>query len=360
MLGLTMKSNSMKSEIKKIFYCYVQNRSFINTDLVELEKKFWLKRYTFVSTRKYLIPLSFIQQALYLLFFGWKFDYIVCFFAGYHSLWPALFARLTGKKCIIFLAGTDCFKYPSFHYGNYTKRWYGMSTCLSARNASILVPVSSNLILKTSPYYKTDSVVQGIYHWCKNLKTPHQVIPFEYNTTLFQRQDIPRIENSFITIAFGIRGTSFIRKGIDKTIMIAEHFSEYTFTIVGCAEKDFPVKVPQNVKLVPPVSHTEVPTYLSSHQFYLQLSIAEGFPSAVCEAMLCECIPIGSEVAAIPEIIGSNGFLIPEREDIVILDTISKAVAYQDKESMAKSAREHIVQNYGPGKRIDALLELFN
>lgn len=350
----------MNPSKKRIFYAFVQPRSFIQTDLDFLANHYQLTTFIFASSPKFLIPFSFIRQALHLLFIGWRYDYIACFFAGYHSVLPTLFARLTGKKSIVFLAGTDCFNYPSFRYGNFTRLWYGRSTCMTARNASILAPVSANLVLKSSPYYKEDSVVQGIYHWCKALKTPYEIIPFEYKPDLFKRTGAPRRENSFITVAFGIQGTSFIRKGIDKLLMIAEAFPQHPFTIVGYAPEDFPVKVPSNVNLIPPVPHSEVPQYLSTHQFFLQLSIAEGFPSAVVEAMLCECIPIGSEVAAIPDIISIHGFLVPERNDQVILETIRKAIAYPDKEKMGQSARAHIIENYGPGRRTNALLKLFS
>jgi glycosyltransferase involved in cell wall biosynthesis len=350
----------MENKRISILYTYVQKRSFVTTDLERLSQYYSLSSFAFPSKNKFLTPFVFLKQALYLMLNGWRYDYFACFFAGHHSLLPSLFAKLTGKKCVIFLGGTDCFKYPSFHYGNFTRKWYGRSTCISAHNASLLVPVSSNLIQTTSPYYKVDSVTQGIYHWCKNLKTPYKIVSTEYDPELFQRKDVTRVENSFMTIAFDIEGVTFIRKGIDKVVMIASHFPEFRFTIVGCAPEDFPVPVPANVKLVPPIPHSMVPEYLSAHRFYLQLSIAEGLPNAVCEAMLCECIPIGSAVAAIPEAIGDFGFIASEREDDIILDAVRKAVDYPDKENMGKKGREHIISKYGPGKRINALREIFS
>ena len=328
--------------------------------MVHLEKRFDLTIYELPQDRKILIPFLLIGQAIYLLIYGWRYTHFISFFAGFHSLLPSLFAKVTGKHSIIFLAGTDCFKYPSFHYGNYTRYWYGWFTCASARVTSILAPVSANLVKSTSHYYTVDSIHQGIYHWCKNLETPYKIIPFEYNPTLFARRPIPRKENSFISIAFGITGTSFVRKGIDKTIMLAQHFPQYQFTIVGCNKDDFPVDIPPNVTLIPPVPHGNVPEYLSAHQFYLQLSIAEGFPSAICEAMLCECIPIGSDVAAIPLIISDYGFIVTERKDDVIIAKVNEALAYPEKEAMGRNGREYIIDHFGPGKRITEILELLD
>jgi glycosyltransferase involved in cell wall biosynthesis len=300
-----------------------------------------------------------IRQFFYLLFHWGKFDYHVAFFAGYHSALPALFAKWSGKKSYIFLGGTDCFRYPSFRYGNFTKTWYGAFTCFSASKASLLIPVSHNLVDSESNYYKEDFTKQGIYHWCEDLHTPHQVIPLEYNPSMFHRLDVERKENSFISVAFGIEGTSFVRKGIDKIVMLAKNFPQYHFTIIGTSKEKFPVSVPENLDLIPPVPYEDLPKYYSAHQFYLQLSIAEGFPSAICEAMLCECIPIGSDVAAIPEIMGANGFLVKERIDKVIMQEVEKAVAFSDKNILGKKSRQHIVDHFGPGARIHKLMALF-
>ncbi len=349
----------MKTKSTNILYIYTERRSFVQKDLRLLEAHFNVRSYRFTTSPKFYTPLSFLKQFFFLLFFGWRYDHIACFFAGYHSVLPAWFARLTGKSCVLFLGGTECFNYPSFNYGNFTRKWYARATCLSAHNASLLVPVSSNLIESQSAYYTTDSAVQGIYHWCRPLKTPYQVIPLEYNSDQFFPRDVVRQPNSFITVAFGIEGTSFVRKGIDKVIMIARHCPDYTFTIIGCEKSTFPVEIPTNVEVLPPVPYDTLPEHYSRHRFYLQLSIAEGFPSAICEAMLCGCIPIGSDVAAIPAIISSNGYLVARRDDTLILETVRQAVEAPDKERLSNGARRHIMETFGAGKRSQALYTLF-
>jgi glycosyltransferase involved in cell wall biosynthesis len=350
----------MKAKSTNILYTYTAWRSFVRTDIQLLKHQHQVSTYHFKTEQKILTPISFILQFFHLLFTGWRYDAFACFFAGYHSILPSLFARMTGKKCILFLGGTDCFNYPSFHYGNFTRKWYGRATCISVRQATMLVPVSANLVHSQSGYYTIDGIDQGIYHWCAPLKTPYKIIGLEYDDVMFAPTTNFRPPLSFITVAFGIQGTSFIRKGIDKVLMIAAHLPEATFTIIGCKREEFPVPVPVNVNLIPPVPYQELPSYYNQHQFYLQLSIAEGFPSAICEAILCGCIPIGSDVAAIPDIISDHGFLVSHRDDNEIMDTIHKAIAYEQKEIMAMNGRAHIITTYGKGKRASALMTLFS
>ena len=76
--------------------------------------------------------------------------------------------------------------------------------------------------------------------------------------------------------------------------------------------------------------------------------------------MLCGCIPIGSDVAAIPAIISTHGFVVARRDDTLILETVQRAIAYTDKETMSKAARNHIIHTFGEGKRANALYKLFD
>jgi glycosyltransferase involved in cell wall biosynthesis len=350
----------MRNKSKKLIYTYLERRSFVTKDLAMLEKHFRLVPYSFSYKNKVGLPLRGLHQFFFLLYHIWRADVLITFFSGYHSLLPCIFARLLNKRSIIILGGTDCFKYPSFRYGNFTRQVYGWATCSSARMAKQLLPVSANLIKSTSEYYTQDSIEQGIYVWCKGIKTPYEVVSLEYDEDVFYPQPVSRTENSFLCVSFGLGGTSFIRKGMDKVMLIAREYPEHRFTILGCERKELPGEVPENVSTIPAVPYGELPYHYSRHQFYLQLSIAEGFPSAICEAMLCECIPIGSEVAAIPEIMGSSGYLVNKRDDQVILNTIKKALQDGNKNEMGHRARLQIISRYGKGSRERNLLNVIN
>ena len=56
--------------------------------------------------------------------------------------------------------------------------------------------------------------------------------------------------------------------------------------------------------------------------------MSEGFPNALCEAMLCGCIPIGSNVASIPHIIGDKGYILKQKNEILLQNLISNLDNY--------------------------------
>ena len=74
--------------------------------------------------------------------------------------------------------------------------------------------------------------------------------------------------------------------------------------------------------------------------------------------MLCGCIPIGSDVAAIPEIIGDTGFVLKHKDNGDLLQLIEEATTC-DKKKYAQLARTRIVKNY-PLESRNKLIELVN
>ncbi|HMC97284.1 MAG TPA: glycosyltransferase, partial [Flavobacteriales bacterium] len=64
-----------------------------------------------------------------------------------------------------------------------------------------------------------------------------------------------------------------------------------------------------------------------SATYYLQLSVSEGFGNALCEAMLCGCIPIVSSTGAMPRIVGDTGYIVQRRDPDVLERTIREAMS---------------------------------
>ena len=116
--------------------------------------------------------------------------------------------------------------------------------------------------------------------------------------------------------------------------------------------------VPPNVHFAGEVPNDQLHDLLSTQEFYLQLSITEGFPNALCEAMLCECIPIGSNVGAIPEIINDEKFILKKKDAGQLIQILEQALK-SDRKTIGPSARERIKENYTIEKRRDGFMKLF-
>jgi len=72
--------------------------------------------------------------------------------------------------------------------------------------------------------------------------------------------------------------------------------------------------------------------------------------------MLCECIPVGSNVTFIPEIIGDSGFIVNKRNTEEMKQKTEKAL--ESAASMGKKAKQRILDNYSLETREKSLTGL--
>ena len=98
--------------------------------------------------------------------------------------------------------------------------------------------------------------------------------------------------------------------------------------------------------------------YLQTHRYYLQLSVMEGFPNALGEAMACGCVPIGSNVSGIPELIGDTGIVITKK-NVVYLERSIQLLMEQDFSQASLKARARVEKYFLPMHRLDKMKEVF-
>ena len=345
----------MKKE--KALYFFMGKSSFVKKDADIFSEFYNLKTFNFEFGDKWKIPFQLIHQFFFIL--ANVLSSRICFIqlSGFHSVLPTLIFKLFGKKSIIIAAGTDCHSFPSIGYGNYQRLFLGIATKLSFKLCTWIVPKHHTLWHTKYTYDLSDFPEQGIAYFNKGIKKPHVIIENGFDTSKFKKSSIST-PNSFITISGLLDRVSQQKlKGIDLIIETAKAFPNYNFTIVG-AKKDYFSVLPSNIQLLPITSNEELPGILSQHQYYLQLSMAEGFPNALCEAMLCECIPIGSNVFSIPEIIGETGYILKTRKIDDLIDLI-RSLNTNASLKNGTSARERIVKNYSIEKRKEKFRALF-
>lgn len=341
----------------KALYFFVGRSSFVNKDIEILEEKFIVEKFNFEFGAKWKIPFQLLGQFLFLLVHIFSSQVIIIQLAGFHSVLPVLFSKLTGKRVVIIAAGTDCHSFPSIGYGNYHKMFLSMATKFSFRNCSLIIPKHESLWLSDYTYDSSDYNKQGISYFIPEINTPHIVVENGFDSNRFKKT-LPAKKNSFITISGLLERESQPKlKGIDLIIEAAKLLPDCSFTILGINRDAVFKELPENIKLVAKVPNDQLTDILSQHQYYLQLSMAEGFPNALCEAMLCECIPIGSAVFSIPEIIGDTGYILKKRNSEELVDLIEK-IQLIDNSMKGQMARKRISENYTLSKRKEKLLAI--
>ena len=343
----------------KVIYVYFALSTFVRKDIDILSSVYNVKTFDFYvnANAKWKILIRFIQQFFFLIRHGLNSDLVVCQFAGYHTFLPVLLSSLLGKPSLIVAGGTECVAFPSIHFGNFQRKYLRFFTRWSLEHCSHISPKHESLWWCRYTYTKDDFPEQGIRFFIPKIHTPHTVIYNGYDGGIFRPTGADR-KNNFLTVTAGME-YSFQKKlkGIDLMLEVAEAFPEYTFTIVGTAsESDFPGK-PANVILYPRLGQKDLIDMYSSSKFYMQLSLAEGFPNALCESMLCGCIPFGSSVFSLPEIIDTTGYILEQKDVGMLKKLIQKAIdEYKPEKAMA--ARQRILDNYSLGKRVESFSKL--
>ncbi|MDO8998951.1 MAG: glycosyltransferase [Bacteroidota bacterium] len=329
---------------QKLLYFHAGKSSFVIKDIEILQEKYEVHEFFFNTTNKKTYLFEFIKQKLFILskIFGAKL--IVCQFAGHYSFLPILFAKLFFKKSVIIAGGTDCVSFPSIAYGNFSNKLMRFTTTFSFKNCDLILPVHQSLVEYDYTYQPNDFPKQGFNYFIKGLKTKVEVIPNGYDSKKWFC-DSEKEKKSFITIGAGLGSRfGFSLKGIDLIFEIAPKFPDAIFYIVGGSS--IKTKAPANVKLLENMANKTIQPLLSRMQFYLQLSLSEGFPNALSEGMLCECVPIVSNVGGMPDIVDACGYILNHKNLDELFTVIQSALNNNEVTALGKKARKRIEENY--------------
>lgn len=340
----------------KILCIYSNKYTFVAKDIMLLQDTYEVIEFGFPSHPKWKTPFLLIKQFFFMLYWMPQIKATISMFPGYHTIFPSLYSKLFNTKSSIILAGFDCYSFPSINYGIFNQGLLKKIAIFSCKNASNLVVVHESMINSAYTYDNNDFERQGIKYFIPELEK--EIIPmyYGYESNRFFNKNEQRIPNSFVTISIDISGSTFYRKGIDLILKVAEKLPHCTFTIIG-KTKDIAFEIPENVTILAPIPYAEVNDYLNKYEFYFQLSMAEGFPNALCEAMMSGCIPIGSDVFSIPYIIDNSGFVLKKRDVNELVEVCNKAII-SDKNILSKLASKRIIENFPVSRRKKELEDL--
>lgn len=329
---------------KRILLVYTNYSSFVRQDYEILAEHNQVDKYLFKLSKKAPnFAWQFIRQLFYLIVLGWKYDVFFIWFADYHSLLPVLFSRLTNKKSIIVIGGYDVNCLPEYKYGALNTPLRAFFTRSSLKFSSLCLPVAESLRLKLLKIVPNATAI--------TLATYQDEIKFQLKSE--------KREKLVLTVATISKFQTFKIKGLDRFKELAESMPEYQFMIIGVQEGSeiFFDPIPENLIILPPVKHNELNDYFNKSSVYLQLSRSEGLPNALCEAMLCGCIPAGMNVGDIPEAIGPYGLVLEAWNPESFSSFIRNETEF---EKIRPLVRNRIISKYNISIREEKLKKIIN
>jgi glycosyltransferase involved in cell wall biosynthesis len=327
---------------KKILFVYSNFSSFVAHDHGILASVYEVRQYRFRAIKGLLgMGIELVKQFVFLFVSIWKADAVYVWFADYHSLLPVLFARIWRKESFIVVGGYDVSYLPEYNYGSFNRPVRKFFAKSSLRLATICFPVAEALGAKIrliSPSAKVE------------------VLPTTTDFNQFNLLDYER-EKIVLTVATTSNHQRAMIKGLDRFRELAAAMPDFEFVIIGVSQsfRSFFEPIPDNLKLIPQVSYNELPDYYNKASYYAQFSRSEGLPNSLCEAMLCGCIPLGTDVGDIKLTIEGIGLVINEWNLAGIPEFIRNNQTFN---LLRKVSRERIIKMYDPEIRKRRLIRL--
>jgi glycosyltransferase involved in cell wall biosynthesis len=323
---------------RRILLTYIHDSPFIKTDLHLLEKHYDLRTISFGAFRndKRNLPRSIWELMTGIIWCDATFTW----FADYHAFIVVQLSRLLNKKSIVMVGGHEVAKLPEISYGRLVLN-PGMGALIR-----YVLKKADRLLLVGDSLREEAKVNLGIE------REHSYVVPTGHDQSKFE--PLGDRSNRILTVGYldqmprRKKGgfDPFKRKGLDLFIETARIMPDIEFLLIGdVSEKlvrDRFGQSPSNLKFVGPVPHDRLVKYYQESKVYCQFSIHEGLPTALCEAMLCGCIPVGTKITGIATAIGDTGFIVDERTPEKAAEAIRKALM----SGSGEKARQRIIGNF--------------
>lgn len=319
-------------KLKKLAFVYYEYSTFVEQDYNVLSKHFEVRKVRFCDIKSVFDIYKVIRWA----------DVSFCWFVDVWSFIAVVFAKLFRKKSVVVVGGYDVACEPIINYGICTK--------------SKLRQWMSRFVIKKCVFLLavSDNIKMDCY---KYLKYPRSILVINtgYDSNKF-KADVTKSKHNVLTVVSG-RENIIRLKGLDTFTEAAKHFKDTKFIIVGISGEDNrkQLKKSDNIFVMEKISQERLIDYYQRAKVYCQLSLREGFPNSLCEAMLCECVPVGSDCDGVKNVIGDTGFSVPYGNVEATVDAIKESLQHKE---LGKGAQRRIKQLYSLESRERKLLEL--
>jgi glycosyltransferase involved in cell wall biosynthesis len=332
----------------RVLFVHIQKlslNSFLEKDSFVGQDYRLLKRHYDVIAYQYNASTAGIRFVRWLLKNKKRFDIIYIWFGDIHATFSVLMAKMMRKKSIIVVGGYDTGYIPELKYGFLSKPYRYLFAWFHFTFADRIIVVDNSL---------RENIVKNVKIGDGNIETVMTSPDSSFWTCEKEKtQDIA------ITVG-NINNMTRVRlKGIITMMETAKLLPEIIFEIIGVEEpalSELKKMTSPNVRLFPLVNKAELRKHYQDAKIYLQLSLSEGLGNALCEAMLCKCIPVGTHVGGIPTAIGDIGYYVPYGDAKATAEAIENAL----KSKKGLLARERIKNLSSPQIREKKLIKLID
>lgn len=347
---------------KTVLLLYSNYSTFVEKDEIILKKKFNVVKYQFESGKNlFQMTVQLLKQLYFTLLNINKIDFVYSWFSDFYSLIPFLLAKLFKKKTYVVVGGFDAASIPELNYGLFhkknTRQFFGV---LTYKLSDYILPVDESLIKSINYYFNSEGVKVGVKNYVPNLNAKIKVIPTDFDYNYWKKEDVKK-EKSVIAYGYAPNMQKFIGKGNDLLIEAAKEMPDTTFNIYGLSNLmlNYASKsTPKNVKLHGNLNKENIIKELSKHKVYALFSMSEGMPNSLCEAMLCECISVGSNVGGIKNIIGDCGYILNYKNVDEAVNLLNQALESESQASIC--SRERIIKKFPKGIRETELFKIID
>jgi len=311
-------------------------QSFVKNDLEILKRHFDVKIVKWRGKRDILKIFSGVLRS----------DVIFCWFASDHAFLSVLFSIFFRKKSIVIVGGVDAANVPELNYGRFTLGWH-------KRKMTSFAIKHATKVLVVDPSLKEDVI--------KNAKVSGEnieYVPTGYDPSYWIPKE--KKDNIVLTVG-GVVETIVKRKGFFTFVKAAKHFPNVKFMIVGKhidgSIDELKRIATSNVEFTGFVPDDVLLSFYQKAKVYCQLSRYEGLPNALCEAMLCECVPVGTKYCGIPTAIGDAGYYVQYSDEKATVEAIDKALK---NHGLGKRARDTIRTLFPLSHREEKLVNIIS
>jgi len=267
---------------------------------------------------------------------------VFCWFASVYASIATLAASLLGKRSVIVIGGVDMAKEKEFGYGLWLSPWKSTLASSAIKRASRVLVVDQSL---------KNEVVERVKYSGGNL----EILPTGHDSETWKAGGSK--EQTVLTVAEVHTEGRLKIKGIDLLFEVARQLPQTKFVLIGYDSKSFPGLVPpKNLQVYPILSQSELLQFYRRAKVYCQPSRREGLSNTLCEAMLCECVPVATDVGGSAQAVGECGIVAPANGSRALVSGIQRALGMPDE--VGRKARERVISLFPKEARENRLKEL--